>query len=112
MTLRSEIEYRSVVTDLVDLRTARFSDEPLGTQVLQPPASGKGLQGQHAILVADLCAGMRLANSLRAIDGTVILAAETRLTETLIKLLSYLKELISGGIVTVYDPSSESKVQH
>ena len=51
-----------------------------------------------------------MAKNLTAIDGTIIIAAETTLTAAVINLVSDLKELVAGGVVTVYEPSLESKV--
>ena len=103
MTLRSESQYGSVVTDIVSLRQARLSGERDSTQALETAACGAGLHGLKAIPLTDLRAGIRVANNVIAGDGTVILAAETTLTPALINLLSDLKELVAGGVVTVYD---------
>jgi CheY-like chemotaxis protein len=111
MTLRSESQYGSVVTDIVSLRRARLSAEAGNTEPVAMSASGDGLPGRIAIPLAELRVGMRMAKSLVAIDGTIIIAGETTLTAAVINLVSDLKELVAGGVVTVYDPSLESKVQ-
>ena len=111
MTLRPESEYLRVVTDLASLRKLRLSEQDDSAENSQPSAAADGLSGRSAIAFADLRVGMRVANNLTAIDGTVILAAETVLTAALINLLSDLKDLIAGAAVSVYDQSLEPEAQ-
>jgi hypothetical protein len=54
---------------------------------------------------------MCVAKNIKAKDDTVILAADTRLTEATIHLLSDLSDLLAGGIVTVYPPTPDPKPQ-
>ena len=108
MTLRPEGEYARVVTDLASLRTLRLSVNDKSTENSEPTA---GVSGRTARPFADLRVGMRVADNLTAIDGTVILAAETILTVALINLLSDLKQLIAGAAVSVYDQSLEPEAE-
>lgn len=106
MSLRSESEYAGVITDLDSLRSARLSAESsneLGT------ASASDA-GRITIPIAELRAGMRMASNLTALDGTIIIAAETTLTTTLINLISDLKQLLAGAMVTVYHARDGSTV--
>jgi CheY-like chemotaxis protein len=109
MSLRPESEYAAVVTDLASLRSARLlsgaSSQHMAANVSDHPS-------RITIPIAELKVGMRVANNLTAMDGTIIIAAETTLTTALINLVSDLKELVGGGMVSVYDPSVGSKVQH
>jgi len=111
LILRSDTDYGSVVTDLTSLRRTRRSLELNRNELSAAAVVGARLQGQIGIPLAELRVGMRVAKNLTAIDGTVILTAETTLTAAIVNLLSDLKELVAGGLVTVYDPSSVSKVQ-
>ena len=103
--LRSKSEYTSVATDLTSLRRTRFSGNHDGSDSLEPAASAAG-RGQITIPLSDLRVGMCVATNLTAIDGTVILAAETTITSALNNLLSDLEELIADKVITVHDPNS------
>jgi CheY-like chemotaxis protein len=111
LILRSDSDYGSVVTDLASLRRARHKVEPNPTDSVAAAAAGHGRHLQVEIPLAELRVGMRVAKNIKAKDDTVILAAETSLTEATIHLLSDLSELLSGGIVTVYHPAPETKAQ-
>ncbi len=111
MTLRSESQYGSVMTDIASLRRARLSAQAGNTEPVALGASGDGRPGRIAIPFGELRLGMRMANNLAAMDGTIIIAAETTLTAAVINLVSDLKELIAEEVVSVYEPSLESKVQ-
>jgi CheY-like chemotaxis protein len=110
ISLRSESEYAAVVTDLASLRTARVlgsaSSEPVAAS-----ASDDVADGRITLPIAELRVGMRVASNVTAIDDRVIVAAETTLSTAIINLISDLKELVAGGVVTIYDSSLESKVE-
>ena len=52
-----------------------------------------------------------MTKNIKAKDDTVILAAETRLTEATIHLLSDLSDLMAGGIVAIYPTTPDPKAQ-
>jgi CheY-like chemotaxis protein len=108
MTLRSESEYAGVVTDLASLRSLRL----LGSASSEPtPGSASGIGARITIPIPELRVGMRVAKNLTALDGTIIIAAETTLTIAVINLVSDLKELVAGGVVSIYETSGASNVQ-
>ena len=111
LILRSDSDYGSVVTDLASLRRARLKVERKPTDSVAAAAAGHGRQRQVELPLAELRVGMRVAKNIKAKDDTVILAAETRLTEATIHLLSDLSDLLAGGIVTVYPPTPDPKAQ-
>jgi len=67
--------------------------------------------GRSRKAFAELRVGMRVADDLTAIDGIVILAAETILTAPLINLLSDPKDLIAGAAVSPYDQSLDPEAR-
>jgi CheY-like chemotaxis protein len=111
LILRSDSDYGSVVTDLASLRGARLKVHGKPTDSVAAASAGQGRQRQVEIPLAELRVGMRVAKNINAKDDTVILAADTRLTEATIHLLSDLSDLLAGGIVTVYPPTPDPKPQ-
>jgi DNA-binding response OmpR family regulator len=102
MMLRSEGDYGSVVTDLESLRRARDASRHKQADDLRTATTRAEIQRRTIIVpVAQLRAGMRLAQSLTAIDGSVVVAAETILTEAIIKLVSDLQVLLGDQVVII-----------
>jgi len=111
LLLRSDSDYGSVVTDLTSLRRAGLKVERNPTGSLAAAAASYERQHHVEVPLADLRAGMRVAKNIKMKDNTVILSAESRLTEATIHLLSDLSDLLAGGIVTVYPPTPDPKPQ-
>jgi EAL domain-containing protein (putative c-di-GMP-specific phosphodiesterase class I)/DNA-binding response OmpR family regulator len=109
--LRPDFHYDSVVTDLASLPGLKLSANDSGADLLRTAPSADGSQARTAIPFSELRAGMRVAERLTALDGTVILAAETTLTQPLINLLSDLTEIIAAKVLTVYRDVRHSMVR-
>ena len=105
--LRAQSEYGSVATDLSSLETTARNSGVLPT-IRSAAAERSDLgKGQSRLPLTQLREGMKVARDLVAMDGTVLVRAETVLTELIINRLRELTSVLPDDFVHVIGSPAE-----